>query len=72
MEVSEKKLSKNIKNAGKCYQLVRSIRWKWEMPKKKIICLFKNYYMPILTHGTKTWTWTKADICRLMVAEMRF
>jgi hypothetical protein len=28
--------------------------------------------MPILTCGTKTWTWTKADISRLMAAQARF
>jgi hypothetical protein len=32
--------------------------------------LFKNYYMPILTYGTDTWTWTKAD--RLRAVEMRY
>jgi hypothetical protein len=33
-----------------------------EMPKGKI-CLFKNYYMPILTYGAETWT--MANINRL-------
>jgi hypothetical protein len=29
-------------------------------------------YMPILTYGAETRTWTRADINRLMAAEMRF
>jgi hypothetical protein len=28
--------------------------------------------MPILTHGAETWAWAKADISRLIAAEMRF
>jgi hypothetical protein len=28
--------------------------------------------MSILMNGEETWTWTKADISRLMAAEMRF
>jgi hypothetical protein len=41
------------------------------MQKAGKMLLFKNYYMPILTYGTDTWTWTKADISRLRAAEMR-
>jgi hypothetical protein len=32
---------------------VRDILWKWEMPKKRNICLFKSYYMPILAYGAE-------------------
>jgi hypothetical protein len=46
--------------------------WKWEMPTKRKLYLFKSYYMPVLTYGSKTWTLTKADISRLMAAEIRF
>jgi hypothetical protein len=28
--------------------------------------------MPILMYRAETWTWTKADISRLMAAEMTF
>jgi hypothetical protein len=38
-------------------------------------CLRENAsksYMPILMYGAKPWTWTKADISRLVAAEMRF
>jgi hypothetical protein len=42
------------------------------MPKKGKICLFKTYYMLILTNGAETWAWTKANISRSMTAEMRF
>jgi hypothetical protein len=52
--------------------LVRDILLKWEMPKKGNICLFKSYYMPILTYGAKIWTCAKAGISRLTAAEMRF
>jgi hypothetical protein len=34
--------------------------------------VFKCYYMPILKYGVETWTWTKADINRLMTSEMKF
>jgi hypothetical protein len=40
------------------------------MPNVGKTFLFKNSYMPILTYGTKTWTWAKADISRLRAAEM--
>jgi hypothetical protein len=39
-----------VKYSGKCRQIVREILWKWEMP-KRITCLFKSYYMPILKVG---------------------
>jgi hypothetical protein len=42
------------------------------MPKKGKMCLFKSYCMPILTYGAETWIWTKADISRLMAADMKF
>jgi hypothetical protein len=54
---------------------VRDILWKWEVPKKGKICLFKSYYiLSISMYGAETWTWATADtyISRLMVAEMRF
>jgi hypothetical protein len=40
------------------------------MYKKGIIQLFR-YYMTILTNRAGTWTWTRADISRLMAADMR-
>jgi hypothetical protein len=51
---------------------VRDIPWKWGMAEKGEICLLKTYYMSILTYGAETLTWTKPDISRLMVAEMKF
>jgi hypothetical protein len=50
----------------------RDILWKWEMPKMRKICPFKNHYMVILTYGTETRTCIKADISRLTAAEMKF
>jgi hypothetical protein len=41
------------------------------MSKMEKMCLLKIYYMPILTYGAKTWTQMKADIIRLMTADMR-
>jgi hypothetical protein len=32
-----------IKNSGKLCQLITDILWKWEMPKKRKICLLKSY-----------------------------
>jgi hypothetical protein len=40
------------------------------MPKKGKTCLLKNYYMLTLTYGAETCMSTKANIGRLMVAEM--
>jgi hypothetical protein len=34
----------------------------WEVPKKRKICLFKSYYMPILMYGAETWAWTIHDV----------
>jgi hypothetical protein len=51
---------------------VRGIHWQWEIPKEGKIYLFKSYYVPILTYGAETCTWTKASISRLMAREMRF
>jgi hypothetical protein len=42
------------------------------MPKVGKMFLFKNYYICILTYGTDTWTWRKANITRLRAAEMRY
>jgi hypothetical protein len=61
-----------MKDVGKFYHLVRHMLWKWEMSKKWEICLFKSYYMLILTYTVETWTWAIADINRLMAAEVRF
>jgi hypothetical protein len=52
-------------------QLVGDIIWKWKVLKLGKMCIFKCY-MPLLTYAAETWTWTKADISRLMAAEMRF
>jgi hypothetical protein len=43
---------------------------KWETTKNRKICLFKNYYLPIL-YGAEIGTWTKADI-RLMATDFRY
>jgi hypothetical protein len=43
-----------------------------EMPKVGKIFLLKSYYMPMLKYGAETWTWTKADINRLMTVDVRF
>jgi hypothetical protein len=51
---------------------MRHIIWKCAMPNKGKICLFKSYYMPILTYGPETRTWTKADISTAMAAKMIF
>jgi hypothetical protein len=51
---------------------VREILWKFGVPKKEKLCIFKSYYMLILIYGAETWTWTKADISRLVAAKMRF
>lgn len=41
------------------------------MPNKVKICQFKRYYLPVLTYGAGTCTWTKTEIGRLTAAEMR-
>jgi hypothetical protein len=46
--------TKRITNSENVYHLVMDILWKQEMPKKGKICLFKSYYMPILTYGAET------------------
>jgi hypothetical protein len=50
-------------HARKFYQLVRGILQKWKIREKG-----KMY----LTHGAETWIWTKANISRLMAAEINF
>jgi hypothetical protein len=42
------------------------------MPKKGKIYQFKSYHMSLLVYRAETWSWTKADINKLMAAEMRF
>jgi hypothetical protein len=68
----KEEITDNKKVQESFYQLVSNILWKWEIPNKSKICLFKSYYMPILMYGAETWTWTKADISRLMTEDMRF
>lgn len=63
-------ITEKIKNAGKIYQLVRGILWKWELSERKI-GLFKSY-TSILTYGAETWAWTKAEISRLKAVQMGF
>jgi hypothetical protein len=60
------------KNTGKFYQLVRGTLSKWKMPEKGRMCLFKSYYMPILTYGPESQTCSKVNISRLMTTEMIF
>jgi hypothetical protein len=68
----KEEITERLKMQKKSYQLVREILWKWEMPKKGKICVFKIYCMPILMYGAVTWTGTKEDVSRLTAAEMRF
>jgi hypothetical protein len=45
-----------------------------KMLEKGKLCLFKSFYSPIFTYhyGAELWIWTKADINRLVAAEVRF
>jgi hypothetical protein len=62
----KEEITERIKNVGNYYQFVRVIFWKWKVPKKGKIWLFKSYYMPILTYEAETWTWTREDMSRVM------
>jgi hypothetical protein len=46
----KEEITEEIKYSVKFYQLLRDI-WKWEMPKKWKICLFKSHYIHILWAG---------------------
>lgn len=64
-ESVKEEIRERIRNAGKFYQLVRFIG-KWEMLENGKMCLFKSCYVYKFMYGAETWTWTKADISRLM------
>jgi hypothetical protein len=53
-ESVKEEITQRIKNAGILYHAMMDMLWKWEIPKKGKICLFKSYYMPILTYGVDT------------------
>jgi hypothetical protein len=49
-------ITERIKNAQKCYQLVRDIYFgNMRCQGRKKMCLLKNYYMPTLTYGDEIW-----------------
>ena len=43
---------------------VISIYWKKHM--------YKSYFKPVLTYASETWTWTKRNMSRIQVIEMKF
>ena len=51
---------------------VRSLVWSKDVPQKSKKIIYRNYYVPILTYASETWTMKKRDESRMQASEMKF
>jgi hypothetical protein len=49
--LQKKKITEIMQGAGKVYELLTAISWKWWIPNNRKICLLSSYYLLILTFG---------------------